>query len=47
MSALICPRTGNLRTAHLLLELSKLESTLRQLGMKVDEALGTSKQTEI
>ena len=38
---------GNLRAVQLLLGHSKLESTVRYLGIEVDEALEISEQTEI
>jgi hypothetical protein len=37
----------NLRAVHLLLGHSKLESTLRCLGLEVDDAFEISQQTEI
>jgi site-specific recombinase XerC len=40
-------RTKNLRAVQLLLGHSKLESTVRYLGIEVDDALGISEQTEI
>ncbi|WP_284447681.1 tyrosine-type recombinase/integrase [Fluviibacter phosphoraccumulans] len=46
-ATLIYKRTKNLRAAQLLLGHSKLESTVRYLGMKVDDALEISEQTEI
>ena len=45
--ALIYKRTGNLRACQLLLGHSKLESTVRYLGIEVDDALEISEQTEI
>jgi integrase len=44
---LIYRRTKNLRAVQLLLGHSKLESTLRYLGIEVDDALEISEQTEI
>jgi integrase len=44
---LIYKRTKNLRAVQLLLGHSKLESTVRYLGIEVDDALETSEQTEI
>ena len=40
-------RTKNLRAVQLLLGHSKLESTVRYLGIEVDDALEISEQTEI
>ena len=40
-------RTKNLRAVQLLLGHSKLESTVRHLGIEVDDALEISEQTEI
>lgn len=45
-AALIYRRTKNLRVAQLLLGHSKLESTVRYLGIEVDDALEISEQTE-
>lgn len=44
---LIYMRTKNLRAVQLLLGHSKLESTVRYLGIEVDDALEISEQTEI
>jgi len=44
---LIYRRTKNLRAVQLLLGHSKLESTVRYLGIDVDDALEISEQTEI
>ena len=46
-AALIYKRTGNLRAVQLLLGHSKLESTVRYLGIEVDDTLTISEQTEI
>ena len=40
-------RTRNLRAVQLLLGHSKLGSTVRYLGIEVDDALEISEQTEI
>jgi hypothetical protein len=40
-------RTKNLRAVQFLLGRSKLESTVRHLGIEVDDALEISGQTEI
>ena len=44
---LIYKRMKNLRAVQLLLGHSKLESTVRYLGIEVDDALDISEQTEI
>jgi site-specific recombinase XerC len=46
-ATLIYKRTKNLRAAQLLLGHTKLESTVRYLGIEVDDALEISEQTEI
>ena len=45
--ALLYKRTGNLRACQLLLGHTKLESTVRYLGIEVDDALILSEQTEL
>jgi integrase len=45
--ALVYKRTGNLRACQLLLGHGKLESTVRYLGIEVDDALELSEQTEV
>lgn len=45
--ALIYKRTGNLRACQLLLGHRKIESTVRYLGIEVDDALELSVQVEI
>jgi hypothetical protein len=40
-------RTKNLRAAQLLLGHTKLESTVRHLGIEVDDALEMVEQTEV
>ncbi len=45
--ALVYKRTGNLRACQLLLGHAKLESTVRYLGIEVDDALVLSKQTDL
>ena len=46
-AALIYRRTKNLRAVQLLLGHTKLESTVRYLGIEVDDALEISEQTEV
>ena len=46
-ATLIYKRTKNLRAVQLLLGHSKLELTVRYLGIEVDDALKISEQTEI
>ena len=46
-ATLIYKRTKNLRPVQLLLGHTKLESTVRYLGIEVDDALEISEQTEI
>jgi site-specific recombinase XerD len=46
-AALIYKLTGNLRAMQLLLGHTKLESTVRYLGIEVDDALRLSEQTEL
>lgn len=46
-AALVCRKTKNLRAVQLLLGHSKLESTVRYLGIEVDDALEISEQVEI
>jgi integrase len=45
--ALLYKRTGNLRACQLLLGHTKLESTVRYLGIEVDDALVLSEQTDL
>jgi site-specific recombinase XerC len=40
-------RTGNLRAVQLLLGHTKIESTVRYLGIDVDDALAIAEQVEI
>jgi site-specific recombinase XerC len=44
---LIYRRTKNLRAVQLLLGHGKLESTVRYLGIDVDDALAIAEQTEV
>ena len=46
-AALIYKKTGNLRAVQLLLGHTKLESTVRYLGIEVDDALALSEQVEL
>lgn len=46
-ATLIYKRTKNLRAVQLLLGHSNRESTVRYLGIEVDDALEISEQTEI
>jgi integrase len=46
-AALIYRRTGNLRAVQLLLGHRKLESTVRYLGIEVDDALAIAEQIDI
>ena len=45
--AQIYKKTGNLRAVQLLLSHTKLESTVRYLGIEVDDALAISEQVEL
>jgi integrase len=46
-ASLIYRRTKNLRAVQLLLGHTKLESTVRYLGIEVDDALELAEQTEV
>jgi integrase len=46
-ASLIYKKTKNLRAVQLLLGHSKLESTVRYLGIEVDDALEIAEQTEV
>jgi hypothetical protein len=45
--AQIKAKAGNLRAVQLLLGHTKLESTVRYLGIEVDDALSISRQVEL
>ena len=45
--AQIYRKTGNLQAVQLLLGHTKLESTVRYLGIEVDDALSISEQVEL
>ena len=46
-ATLIYRKTGNLRAVQLLLGHTKIESTVRYLGIEVDDALAIAEQVEI
>jgi integrase len=46
-ASLIYKKTGNIRAVQLLLGHTKLESTVRYLGIEVDDALAISEQVEL
>jgi site-specific recombinase XerC len=46
-AAQIYRKTGNLRAVQLLLGHTKLESTVRYLGIEVDDALAIAEQIEL
>ena len=46
-ATLIYRRTGNLRAVQLLLGHTRIESTVRYLGIEVDDALATAEQVDI
>lgn len=46
-ATLIYRRTGNLRAAQLLLGDTKIESTVRYLGIEVDDALAIAEQVDV
>ncbi|QFG34090.1 hypothetical protein F6476_22760 [Pseudomonas umsongensis] len=47
LASLIYRRTRNLRAFQLLLGHTKVESTVRYLGIEVDDALEMAEQTEV
>ena len=46
-ASLIYRRTGNIRAVQLLLGHSKPESTVRYLGVEVDDALAIAEQVDV
>jgi len=46
-ATLIYKRTGNLRAVQLLLVHRKIESTVRYLGIEVDDAIAMAEQVEV
>ena len=46
-ATLIYKRTGNLRAVQLLLGHAKIESTVRYLGIEVDDALAIAEQVDV
>ena len=46
-ATLIYRRTGNLRAVQFLLGHTKIESTVRYLGIEVDDALAIAEQTDV
>ena len=46
-ASIIYKRTGNLRAVQLLLGHTKIESTVRYLGVDIEDALALSEGTEV
>jgi integrase len=46
-ATLIYRRTGNLRAVQLLLGHKKIESTVRYLGIEIEDALAIAKQIDV
>jgi site-specific recombinase XerC len=46
-ATLIYKKTGNLRAVQLLLGHTKIESTVRYLGIEVDDALAVTEQIDV
>ena len=46
-AAQVYKKTGNLRAVQLLLGHTKLESTVRYLGIEVDDALAIAEQVDV
>ena len=46
-ASLIYKRTGNLRAVQILLGHTKIESTVRYLGIEVDDALAIAEQIDV
>jgi site-specific recombinase XerC len=46
-ASIICKATGNLRAVHILLGHTKIEKTVRYLGVDVEDALTLAEGTEV
>ena len=46
-ATMIDKRTGNLRAAQILLGHTRIESTVRYLGVEIDDALAIAEQTDV
>ena len=46
-ASIIYKRTGNLRAVQILLGHTKIESTVRYLGIEVDDALAIAEQVDV
>jgi site-specific recombinase XerD len=46
-AALICRKTGNLRAVQLLLGHTKMDSTVRYLGVELEDALAIAERIEL
>jgi site-specific recombinase XerC len=46
-AALICRKTGNLRAVQLLLGHTKMDSTVRYLGVELEDALAIAESIEL
>lgn len=44
---MISKRTGNLRAVQILLGHTRIESTVRYLGVEIDDALAIAEQTDV
>lgn len=47
MVAQICRKTGNLRAVQLLLGHTKMDSTVRYLGVEIEDALAIAEAVEL